>query len=175
MVAEVRKQLKAEKLLGNDDQLVPRLVPLQWSEAQRGDLGHYSGDECLRFHRNVGAFKAGQQVKAGDVMDQLAGINPKYFSAFAEEQIPVAVGENVRIGFKCHTKDGRHTLNNGASYRVKSFTAKGDLVLDNGWVLDRNCRRGRPGLHVYRLCRTRAVGRSRDPGAIGPVAAGNQP
>ena len=138
VVTELRKQLKAEKLLGSDDQIVPRLVPLQWSEAQRGDLSHYSGDECLRFHRNVGAFKAGQQVKAGDVMDQLAGINPKYFSAFAEEQIPVAAGENVRIGFKCHTKDGRHTLNNGASYRVKSFTGKGDLVLHNGWVLDRN-------------------------------------
>ncbi len=175
VVAAVRTQLKSKELLGSDDQLVPRLVPLQWSEAEKLDFGHYSGDELLRFHRNVGAFKAGQQAKAGDVMDQLAGINPKYFSAFAEEQIPIAVGENVRVGFKCHTKDGRHTLNNGASYRVKSFTAKGDLVLHNGWVLDRNCRCGRSRLHVHRLRRTRAFSRSRDPGAIGPVTAGNQP
>ena len=92
-------------------------------------------------------------------MDQLAGINPKYFSAFAEEQIPVAVGENVRIGFKCHTKDGRHTLNNGASYRVKSFTAKGDLVLHNGWVLDRNA--GAVG-HGYTSTAFVAQGRSAD-------------
>jgi conjugative relaxase-like TrwC/TraI family protein len=159
VVAAVRTQLKAKELLGNDDQIVPRLVPLQWSEAERRDLNRYSGDECLRFHRNVGSFKAGQQVNAGDVMDQLAGINPKYFSVFAEQQIPVAVGELVRMGFTCDSKDGKHRLNNGSSYRVKSFTAKGDLVLHNGWVLDRNA--GAVG-HSYTSTAFVAQGRSAD-------------
>ena len=78
-------------------------------------------------------------------------------------------------GFKCHTKDGRHTLNNGASYRVKSFTAKGDLVLHNGWVLDRNA--GAVG-HGYTSTAFVAQGRSADHVILvqsSPVAGGDQP
>jgi conjugative relaxase-like TrwC/TraI family protein len=138
IVSEVRKELKSRELLGEDERLVPRLVPLQWTEAERGDLHRYGGDEILRFQRNVGSFRAGQQVRAGGVLDQLAKIKPKYFSVFAAEQIPLAAGEVVRVGFNCKSKDGKHQLNNGASYRVKQFTRGGDLVLDNGWVLDAN-------------------------------------
>ena len=139
IVSEVRDQLKAQGLLGAEDQALRRLVPLQWSEAQRGDLKqHYSGDEVVLFHRNVGPFLAGQQRRAGDVFGELAAINPKYFSTFAVDQIEVAAGERIRTTAKCKSKDGRHTLNNGASYRVKSVTPAGDLVLHNGWVLDRN-------------------------------------
>ena len=36
------------------------------------------------------------------------------------------------------TADGRHRLNNGALYTVKGFTAAGDLVVDNGWVIGKD-------------------------------------
>ncbi len=138
IVHQLRTQLKAHELLGSEDHTLLRLVPLQWTDAQKGDFASYSGDETLLFHRNVAMFMAGQRVRAGDVMDGLAEVNPKYFSAFATDQLDVAAGEQIRTTAKCKSKDGRHTLNNGASYRVKSLTSAGDLVLDNGWVLDQN-------------------------------------
>jgi conjugative relaxase-like TrwC/TraI family protein len=138
ITAAVRGQLKAHGLLGSEDHTLRRLVALQWSEAERGELSHYAGEEVLLFHRNVGSFKAGQQVRAGDVLDKLAAINPKYFSAFAADQMDVAAGDRIRVTARCKSTDGQHTLNNGASYRVKSLTPDGDLVLQNGWVLDQN-------------------------------------
>lgn len=35
------------------------------------------------------------------------------------------------------TKDGKHRLNNGALCKVKGFTLRGDIRLDNGWTIDK--------------------------------------
>jgi hypothetical protein len=134
VVAEVRKQLKKRHLLKEDERTVRRLVPLQWTEAERADAGNYIGDEIIRFNRNVDGFRAGEQVLAGDVLDRLATIKPKYFTTFAAEDIGIAAGEVIRVGFNCKSLDGQQ-LNNGACYRVKRFSRSGDLVLENGWML----------------------------------------
>ncbi len=138
ITGEVRSRLKDRGLLADDEQTLTRLVPLQWTEAERADFARYAGNEVVIFHRNVGAFKAGQRVKVAEAMDDLASVSPKYFSTFAPDELPVAAGERIRTTAKCKSKDGRHTLNNGASYRVKSLTPEGDLVLENGWILDRD-------------------------------------
>ena len=51
--------------------------------------------------------------------------------------MPLAPGEHIRITRNGQTKDG-HRVNNGELRRVRKFTAEGDIVLDNGWVLDKN-------------------------------------
>ena len=137
VVAAVRKQLKSRQLLEEGERTLRRLVPLQWTEAERADTGKYAGDEVIRFNRNVGDFRAGQQVRAGDVLDRLSAIKPKYFTTFAAEEIAIAPGEVIRVGFNCKSLDG-HQLNNGACYKVKRFSRGGDLVLENGWVLGAN-------------------------------------
>ena len=52
-------------------------------------------------------------------------------------KLPLAPGERIRITQNGQTKDG-HRVNNGELRRVRKFTAEGDIVLDNGWVLDKN-------------------------------------
>jgi hypothetical protein len=36
------------------------------------------------------------------------------------------------------TKDGKHRLCNGTRYRIKGWTEADDLILNNGWVVDKN-------------------------------------
>ena len=43
-----------------------------------------------------------------------------------------------RVTANGKTADGRHRLNNGALYTVRGFTAAGDVVVDNGWVIGRD-------------------------------------
>jgi hypothetical protein len=35
------------------------------------------------------------------------------------------------------TKDGKHRLNNGSLVTVRGFTKRGDIIVDHGWVIDR--------------------------------------
>ena len=44
----------------------------------------------------------------------------------------------VRITQNGLSTDGKHRLNNGALYRIKSFDAEGNIVLDNGWHVGRD-------------------------------------
>ena len=36
------------------------------------------------------------------------------------------------------TKDGEHRLNNGSLMTVEGFTKRGDIIVDQGWVIDRD-------------------------------------
>jgi len=133
----VRKELRERGMLAADEREVAQLVPLQWTEAERGDAGHYTGDEVLQFHHNTGPFKAGQRVKASEALPKLAEAQPKYFSIFAPDSIAVSAGEMIRITGNGKTVDGRK-LSNGALYQVTGFSPKGDLMLGNGWVLGKD-------------------------------------
>ena len=50
----------------------------------------------------------------------------------------LAAGDRLRVTANGKTADGRHRLNNGALYTVQGFTAAGDVVVDNGWVIGRD-------------------------------------
>ena len=56
----VRDELRARGMIGKEEHELRRLVPLQWSEAERGDRQRYAGDEIVQFHRNSKRFKAGE-------------------------------------------------------------------------------------------------------------------
>jgi len=59
------------------------------------------------------------------------------FDVYEAGKLPLAPGERIRITQNGQTKDG-HRVNNGELRSVRTFTAEGDIVLDNGWVLDKN-------------------------------------
>ena len=44
----------------------------------------------------------------------------------------------MRITAGGKTKDGKHRLSNGSSLTVQGFTKRGDIVVDHGWVIDRD-------------------------------------
>ena len=134
----VRTELKARGVLAGEDRECKRLTSLQWTEAQRGDLANYSGEEVVQFHHSTASFKAGQRVCSGDVMDRLKEAKPKHFNVFTESTIDLAAGDTIRMTGIGKTLDGKHKLSNGAVYRIAKFTRDGNLVLSNGWKIDRD-------------------------------------
>lgn len=138
ITAEIRARLKQRGAIASEGKQVGVLVPLHWTEAERGDLDRYEGTEVMCFHRNSGTFKAGQTVrisgwKPGDRFAKAA-----HFSVYAPSAIEIAAGDTIRITANGKTKDGKHKLNSGAIYPVRGFTKDDDIVLANGWVVGRD-------------------------------------
>ncbi len=44
----------------------------------------------------------------------------------------------MRVTAGGKTKDGKHRLSNGSLLSVQGFTKRGDIVVDHGWVIDRD-------------------------------------
>lgn len=138
ITAELRVELKRRGLIGGEERVFPALKPLQWTEAERGDIDRYSGEELVQFHRNSGPFKAGQRAPAKELATAKKSIDPSHFAVYAPGEIRLSVGDTIRITANGKSKDGKHKLNNGAMYRVDGFTAAGNIRLSNGWILDKD-------------------------------------
>ena len=136
--AAVRQELRGRGLIGGEERTLRRLSPIQWTAAERGDAARYAGDEVVQFHRNSGAFKAGEQVDAADAIRLGATAKPDHFAVYGESTIGVSKGDQLRVTAKGKSLDGRHTLTNGAVYRVAGFDRAGDVVLSNGWTVGKN-------------------------------------
>jgi ATP-dependent exoDNAse (exonuclease V) alpha subunit len=137
ITGEVRRELKKRGMVASSDREFTHLVPTQWTEAERGDLGQYCGEEILQFHRNSGDFKAGERVCATEALESARRPKPGNFAVFRKDSIQLAKGDLVRITANGKSKDGRHRLNNGAVYTCAGFTREGDIALSNGWVMDK--------------------------------------
>ena len=138
----LRALRKDAGLIDREERTFTRLVPQSWTNAEKGDAGRYAGDEVIQFFRNSGPYKAGQRVKAALLVPQLGGVKPEHFQVYAEQPIQLAKGDTVRITAGVKSKDG-HRIDNGRIDEIAGFTAGGDPVLSNGWVLDSN-----GGLHL---------------------------
>lgn len=139
----IRTRLKeyvvdGKPLLGGDDKTFPKLKPLGWTEAERGDLAGYTGDEIIQFHRNSGAFKAGQRVTVSQLAESKEKLRPEHFSVYSPGELKLAPGDTIRLTGGGKTKDGKHKLNNGTVYALSGFTGTGDLRLSNGWIIDKS-------------------------------------
>ena len=140
ITAEIRARLKERGEVATEGHEVETLVPLHWTEAERGDLERYEGPEVMQFHRNSGTFKAGDRVRVLDWKPGDRFAKASHFSVYAPAKIEVAAGDTIRITSNGKTKDEKHKLNNGSVYKVKGFTERDDIVLDNGWVVDKGFR-----------------------------------
>jgi len=134
---EIRSRLKELGVVSKDEQVFTQYRPLHWTEAERADTERYEGNEVLQFHRNSVTFKAGERVRIADWPDGGRFGRPSCFSVYSAEQIKLSKGDSIRITANGKTKDG-HKLNNGSQYTVAGFTPKGDITLNNGWVIPKD-------------------------------------
>lgn len=119
------------------DVVVETLKPLHWTQAQKSDPGQYSGSEVLQFHRNSGAWKAGDRVGAANVTNGEKLPNPGHMGVFAPASIAIAPGDTIRITNNSWDKTGLHRLDNGSHYTVGSIEpVSHDITLSNGWVIN---------------------------------------
>ncbi len=138
ITAVIRSRLKDRGVVGDDEQPFPALKPLQWTEAERGDIDRYTGTEVAQFHRNSGPFRAGERVDAATLIAAAHNVNPRHYSVYGPAEIRLAAGDTIRITANGKSRDGRHKVNNGALYRVDGFTPGGNIRLSNGWILEKD-------------------------------------
>lgn len=137
ITAAIRAELQGEGWLGADSRLVPELDSLNLTEAERADRGSYVAGDVLVFHQNAKGYRRGERVVISDPatvpVDQAAR-----FQVFRRATLAVAPGEVLRVTRNGTTLNGKHRLNNGSLVAVKTFDARGNLVLANGWTVARD-------------------------------------
>jgi hypothetical protein len=138
LTEELRAVRKAKRLITGEETTFPSLKPLGWTDAEKADAGRYSGDETIQFFRNSGRFRAGDRVKAADLLPDLPKVKPGNFAVFAETTVNFAVGDTVRITGNGWDVTKKHRVDNGRIDEIKAFTSKGDIVLSNGWVVGKD-------------------------------------
>jgi len=135
ITAEIRARLKEQERIGKDEKQFDTLVPLGWTDAEKGDVARYEGTEVMHFHRSSGSFKAGDQIRVTDWNKGNWYRSASHFAVYAEGSLALAVGDAIRVTANGKTLDGRHRLNNGSLYQVKGFDREGNIVLANDWVV----------------------------------------
>jgi conjugative relaxase-like TrwC/TraI family protein len=133
ITAEIREKLKERGMLSKEEKSFEQLVPLGWTEAERSDPLRYDGTEVVQFFRNSGPYRAGERVEAADLHP--GKCRPGHYAVYGRSSLAVAAGEIIRITANGKDRSGKHKLNNGSQYAVKGFTAGGDVVLTNGWIV----------------------------------------
>ena len=155
IAGRIRDSLRAEGKLKGDDRAFTQYTSLKLTEAQRRETKSYEGrdDLVIQFHRQVkGKFHRGERVAVVGHRDDkllvrtdteqvkeldIAREAPK-FDVYSQSDLRLAVGDTIRFTMNGRTTDKQHRLHNGNHYRVKGFTDRGDLVLNNGWTVDRD-------------------------------------
>ena len=134
----IRCVLRTQKRLSGDDQRLVRLVPKNFTEAERADAAMYSDGDVIVFQQNAKGHTKGERIVVnGKVAPELLSHANK-FQVYREQELPIAAGDSIRITSNGRTKVGGHRLNNGTIYRVTGFTDSGDLQLNNGWIVGRD-------------------------------------
>ena len=114
ITAEIRARLKEQERIGKDEKQFDTLVPLGWTNAEKGDVARYEGTEVMHFHRNSGSFKAGDQIRVTDWKNGNWYRSASHFAVYSQGSVSLAVGDAIRVTANGTTIDGRHKLNNGS-------------------------------------------------------------
>jgi hypothetical protein len=132
----IRAGLKEQGKLG-EEHIVTGWVPTHLTDAQKADATEYEPGDLIQFHQNAKGFKKGSRLivsDEGNVPTEAAN----RFEVYRPVQLALAAGDRVRVTAGGKTKDGKHRLSNGSLLTVHGFTPRGDIVVDHGWVIDRD-------------------------------------
>jgi hypothetical protein len=132
----IRAGLKTQGKL-DDERMVQVWTPTHLTDAQKADATQYDPGDLLQFHQNAPGHTKGSRLIVGD------GVRPptelaNRFEAYRPTQLALGVGDRIRLTAGGKTKDGKHRLSNGSLMTVEGFTKRGDIIVDRGWVIDRD-------------------------------------
>lgn len=144
----IRDLLKKEGLVEPKEHTLTRLHNRQLTEAQRGEPRAYAAGDVVQFHQNArGGFRIGDRATVVGTTEQMVTVrngrtdeltllpigSPKAFQVFRPMDFNLAAGDRLRITYNGRDVTGRHRLDNGCIYGVKSVSDRGVITLDNGW------------------------------------------
>ncbi|HWB14122.1 MAG TPA: MobF family relaxase [Pirellulales bacterium] len=147
VTAAVRAGLLAEGRLGKE-RMVGAWVPAHLTNAQKADATEYEPGYLLQFQQNAPGHTKGSRLVVGEEAEVPTRLADR-FEVYRPVALPLAAGERIRITAGGRTKDGKHRLSNGSLLTVQGFTRTGDIVVDHGWVIDRDF-----GHFTYGYCTT---------------------
>jgi conjugative relaxase-like TrwC/TraI family protein len=136
ITAAIRAGLKKREKLGNETEITAWVSP-HWTDAEKADPTLYETGDMLQFHQNAPGHTKGARLIIGESVQPPTALADR-FEVYHPVQLALAVGDRVRITAGGKTKDGKHRLINGSVYVVERFTNRGDIVVNGGWVIDRN-------------------------------------
>lgn len=132
----IRGALTAQGKLSKE-RIVTAWVPTHLTDAQKTDPTQYEPGDLLQFHQNAKGYTKGARLIVGEGAEPPTALANR-FEVYRPMQLALAVGDRVRITAGGKTKDGKHRLTNGALFTVEGFTRRGDVIVDDGWVIDRD-------------------------------------
>lgn len=130
VTAEIRASLQRAGTLGRKERPIPVLKPLHLTEAERADKISYQDGDVLIFHQNAKGHRRGEQLVVGH--SEVPFEQAARFTVYRPSEIPVAVGDRIRITKNGVAADGKTRLNNGDIYSIKKIQRNGAIVLSNG-------------------------------------------
>jgi ATP-dependent exoDNAse (exonuclease V) alpha subunit len=148
---EIRKKLKDAGILENKEKTFVQTVNLSWTNPEKSRASIYQPDMIVQFRKNSKGFLKGERVRIIEVDSQKQRVvvyrnneqfaelplkTPDRFDVFSMREIPVSVGDRLRV--TQNTIIGKDRYNNGDSFKVKGFTDKGDIELTTGKVIPEN-------------------------------------
>jgi ATP-dependent exoDNAse (exonuclease V) alpha subunit len=131
----IRQGLKEQDKLGKE-RLVNTWVPTHFTEAQKADPTQYESGDMLQFFQNSRGHAKGSRLVVADSTLTPTELADR-FEVYRPRELALAVGDRIRVTAGGKTKDG-HRLSNGSLFTVEGFTKRGDLVVNGGWIIDRD-------------------------------------
>jgi len=150
VTAAIRQKYQDAEILKGEEPDFVTYKNRNLTEAQKGDTRFYLEGQSVRFHQKAKNIQNGDRLTIFHIdsennifiadnegnQQQLDLSLADRFSVYQPAAISLQKGDAIRITENSKDTTGKHRLNNGAIYRVDSFTDSGDIKLSNGWLID---------------------------------------
>jgi conjugative relaxase-like TrwC/TraI family protein len=133
----IRDGLKARGRLGRE-RVVNAWISPHLTDAEKSDPTQYDAGDLIQFHQNAKGYVKGDRIVVEEGATPPTNLANR-FELYRPTQIDLAAGDRIRITAGGRTRDGKHKLANGALFTVQGFSQRGDIIVDHGWVIDRDC------------------------------------
>jgi conjugative relaxase-like TrwC/TraI family protein len=165
----IRLARKKAGKLGKDNSLT-RDVSLNWTTAQKSEMGNFRSGQLLGFHRAVKGIAKHETVEVLEIRDgqllvrnergqtlTISARQAKSFDVLERKGIEVAPADRLLLTANCRTPGFRST--NGEIVTVSHLDSKGRIHLEDGRTLPRSFRHFS---HGYAVTAHRSQGKSVD-------------
>lgn len=149
----IRAELRARKIIGQKEHLVTRTINLSWTEKQKEVAANYELGLVVQFKQNSRGFRKSERVRVSDVDARAGRVIVKTnagevvdlpleeaakWQVYAMRELPVAVGDHIKITENGYDKSEKYRMTNGDLLRVDGFTNEGEIILSSKRVLPRD-------------------------------------
>jgi ATP-dependent exoDNAse (exonuclease V) alpha subunit len=132
----IRDGLKAQGRL-RKERIVEVWAATHLTDPQKRDATEYEPGYLVQFQQNAPGYKKSSRLIVGEG-SKLPTELAERFEVYRPVELALAVGDRIRVTAGGKTKDGKHRLNNGSLFTVQGFNKRGDIIVDHGWVIDRD-------------------------------------